>query len=69
MSLEEIPESKAHDYIARMFWGLTASAVDAPERSFQALAGNHATAGGENGSGDGFGAVVRATAGNTENEK
>jgi len=43
-----IPESKARDYIARMFWGLTASAVDTPERSFQSLAGNHATAGGIN---------------------
>jgi pyrroline-5-carboxylate reductase len=43
-----IPESNARDYIARMFWGLTASAVDAPERSFQSLAGNHATAGGIN---------------------
>jgi pyrroline-5-carboxylate reductase len=43
-----IPESKARDYIAQMFWGLTASAVDAPERSFQSLAGNHATAGGIN---------------------
>jgi pyrroline-5-carboxylate reductase len=28
--------------------GLTASAVDAPERSFQSLAANHATAGGIN---------------------
>ncbi len=43
-----IPESKARDYIARMFWGLTASAVDTPERSFQSLAVNHATAGGIN---------------------
>jgi pyrroline-5-carboxylate reductase len=43
-----IPESKARDYIARMFWGLAASAVDAPARSFELLAGNHATAGGIN---------------------
>jgi pyrroline-5-carboxylate reductase len=43
-----IPESKARDHIARMFWGLTASAVDGPERSFQSLASNHATAGGIN---------------------
>jgi pyrroline-5-carboxylate reductase len=43
-----IPESKARDYIARMFWGLTASSVDAPERSFQSLAANHATVGGIN---------------------
>ena len=40
-----IPESKARDYIARMFF---ASAVDAPERSFESLAGNNATAGGIN---------------------
>src|SRR3979490_1991101 len=40
-----IPESKARDYIARMFWGLTASAVETPGVSFQSLAGNHATAG------------------------
>lgn len=43
-----IPESKARDYIARMFGGLTATAIDAPERSFQSLAGSHATAGGIN---------------------
>jgi pyrroline-5-carboxylate reductase len=43
-----IPELKARDYIARMFWGLTATAVDAPERSFRSLAGSHATAGGIN---------------------
>jgi pyrroline-5-carboxylate reductase len=43
-----IPESKARDYIARMFWGLTACAVDAPQRSFQSLAANHATVGGIN---------------------
>jgi pyrroline-5-carboxylate reductase len=43
-----VPESKARDYIARLFLGLTATAVDAPERSFQSLAANHATAGGIN---------------------
>ena len=43
-----IPESKARDYIARMFWGLTATAIDEPERSFRSLAGSHATAGGIN---------------------
>jgi pyrroline-5-carboxylate reductase len=48
LAQHEIPESKARDYIARMFWGLTASAVEAPERSFQSLANNHATAGGIN---------------------
>ena len=43
-----VPEEKARDYVARMFWGLTATAVDAPERSFQSLASDHATAGGIN---------------------
>jgi len=43
-----VSESKAREYVARMFWGLTTTAVDAPERSFQSLAGNHATAGGIN---------------------
>jgi pyrroline-5-carboxylate reductase len=43
-----IPESKARDYIARLFWGVTAMAVDAPQRSFQSLAADHATAGGIN---------------------
>lgn len=43
-----VPESKARDYIARLFLGLTATAVDAPERSFQSLAANHATPGGIN---------------------
>jgi len=43
-----VPESKARDYVARLFFGLTATAADAPERSFQSLAANHATAGGIN---------------------
>jgi len=43
-----VPEAKARDYVARMFWGLTSTAVDAPERSFQSLASDHATAGGIN---------------------
>ena len=43
-----IPESKARDYIGRLFYGLTTTAVEAPERSFQSFAANHATAGGLN---------------------
>lgn len=43
-----VSETKAREYIARMFFGLTSTAVDAPERSFQSLAGAHATAGGIN---------------------
>jgi pyrroline-5-carboxylate reductase len=43
-----IPESKARDYVGRMVFGLTTGAVDAPERSFQSLASQHATAGGIN---------------------
>ena len=43
-----VPQSKARDYIARLFLGVTATAVDAPERSFESLAANHATPGGIN---------------------
>jgi len=43
-----VPEAKARDYVGRMFWGLTSAAVDAPERTFQSLASDHATAGGIN---------------------
>jgi len=43
-----IPEPRTRDYIARMFWGLTASTFEAPERSFQSFAADHATAGGIN---------------------
>jgi len=43
-----IPESKARDYIARLFFGLTTTAVEAPERNFQSFSANHATAGGIN---------------------
>jgi hypothetical protein len=38
----------ARDYIGRLFFGLTTTAVDAPERSFQSFAANHATADGIN---------------------
>jgi len=43
-----VPRDTAGDYIAQMFWGLGNTAVDAPERSFQSLAGDHATRGGIN---------------------
>jgi pyrroline-5-carboxylate reductase len=48
LAQNSIPESKARDYVARMVFGLTTGAVDAPERSFQSLASQHATAGGIN---------------------
>jgi pyrroline-5-carboxylate reductase len=43
-----VPQAKARDYIGRIFYELGNTAVDAPERSFQALAGDHATRGGLN---------------------
>lgn len=43
-----VAESKARDFIARLLFGVTATAVDAPERSFQSLAANHTTEGGIN---------------------
>jgi pyrroline-5-carboxylate reductase len=43
-----VPDEKARNYVARMFFGLTSAAVDAPDRSFQSLARSHATAGGIN---------------------
>jgi pyrroline-5-carboxylate reductase len=43
-----IPESKARDYVAQMVFGFINGAVDAPERSFQSLASQHATTGGLN---------------------
>ena len=48
LTQQGIPESKARDYIGRLFFGLTTTAVEAPERSFQSFAANHATAGGIN---------------------
>jgi pyrroline-5-carboxylate reductase len=48
LAQQGIPESKARDYIGRLFFGLTTTAVEAPELSFQSLAANHATAGGIN---------------------
>ena len=43
-----IPESQGRDHIARLFFGLTTTAVEAPECSFQSFAANHATPGGIN---------------------
>jgi pyrroline-5-carboxylate reductase len=43
-----VPQGKAREYIARIFWALGNTAVDAPQRSFQSLAGDHATPGGIN---------------------
>ncbi len=43
-----VEESKAEEYIARLFLGVTASAVDSTGRRFQSLAAHHATAGGIN---------------------
>ena len=43
-----VPESKAREYIARLFFGVTSTAVDTARRGFESLATNHATAGGIN---------------------
>lgn len=43
-----VPPGKAREYVARMFWALGNTAVNAPERSFQSFAGDHATPGGIN---------------------
>ncbi len=43
-----VPADKARDYVGRMFSGLACTAVNAPERSFEALATDHATRGGLN---------------------
>jgi len=48
LAQNSIPESMARDYVGRMVFGLTTGAADAPERSFQSLASQHATAGGIN---------------------
>jgi pyrroline-5-carboxylate reductase len=48
LTQQGIPESKARDYVGRLFFGLMTTAVEAPERSFQSFAANHATAGGIN---------------------
>lgn len=43
-----IQESKAREYISRLFLGATTTAVDRAEPGFEALAAHHATAGGIN---------------------
>jgi pyrroline-5-carboxylate reductase len=43
-----IPPEQARDYIARIYAGLADTAMEEPERSFQALAADHATRGGIN---------------------
>jgi pyrroline-5-carboxylate reductase len=43
-----VPQGKARDYVAQIFSGLGNAAVEASERSFQSLAGDHATPGGIN---------------------
>ena len=48
LSEQGVRESKANEYIARLFLGVTTTAVDTAQRSFQSLAANHATAGGIN---------------------
>src|SRR5215472_14707317 len=48
LAQQGVPESKAREYLARMFFGVTTTAVDPAQRSFQSLAANHATAGGIN---------------------
>lgn len=48
LAQQGIPESKARDYIGRLYFGLTTTAVEEPERSFQSFAANHATAAGIN---------------------
>ena len=43
-----VRESKANEYIARLFLGVTTTAVDPAQRSFRSLTAIHATAGGIN---------------------
>lgn len=43
-----VEESKAREYVARLFLGVTTTAVDMAGSGFQALAAHHATAGGIN---------------------
>lgn len=48
LAQQGVRESKANEYIARLFLGVTTAAADTAQRSFQSLAANHATAGGIN---------------------
>jgi pyrroline-5-carboxylate reductase len=43
-----IPPAQARDYIARLYAGLSDTAMEEPERGFQTLAADHATRGGIN---------------------
>ncbi len=43
-----VPQAKARDYVGRIFGELGNTAMNAPERSFKALASDHATLGGIN---------------------
>lgn len=48
LARQGVQESKAREYIGRVFLGVTTTAVDPAQISFQSLAANHATAGGIN---------------------
>lgn len=48
LARQGVRESKAREYIARLFLGVTSTAVDTAGRGFKSLAANHATAGGLN---------------------
>ena len=48
LSKHDIPPVQTRDYAARLFAGLADTALEAPERSFRALAADHATRGGTN---------------------
>jgi pyrroline-5-carboxylate reductase len=43
-----VPASKARDYVAQILSGLAQTAIEMPDRSFPALAAEHATKGGTN---------------------
>jgi pyrroline-5-carboxylate reductase len=48
LAQQGVRESQAREYTARLFLGVTTTAVDTAGRSFQSLAATHATAGGIN---------------------
>jgi pyrroline-5-carboxylate reductase len=48
MSRKGIPEQQAREYVARMFAGMASAGVEDSKRSFEDLAGDHATPGGLN---------------------
>lgn len=43
-----VSDAQARDYVPQIFWGAITVALRSPERSFQSIAGDHATAGGTN---------------------